>query len=94
MTVIENNRRWMNRIIQTIDEGISEDLWGQWYLGMIECGKAIVSLERRKTKESKECIRFVRETIIPFLNKKKWMPDSYADMLEGFKIDKTKGGLE
>lgn len=89
MTLVEENRIWMCNYVRLSNIRRREELLRQKEEIMKEVNEVLAVLRRRKTLYAKECTKYINNVIVPYLEKNKFLPDSYLDMMEQFiKTDK------
>jgi len=88
MNLIKENRIWMRNYLRQSKAKESSNLRQQEEELREYVDAVLGGLRRRKSKEAKECIEFIEKKIIPYLERMKWLPDSYLDILDNFESGK------
>ena len=84
MNLVEENRIWMKKCLRLSNIRHKQQLRRQKNKIMEYINAVCDGLKRRRTKQADECVEYIERRIIPYVEKHKWLPDSYLDILDDF----------
>lgn len=88
MTLVEETRKWADNYIRSTRHSRAIKLGLQKKEYMKYINTVVDSLKSRQTPYTDEGIKFIEKKIIPYLERMKWLPDSYMDILDNFESGK------